>query len=120
MIMTSSMLSAGEPGITGRFASDYAGAARGRLRERHDAAARVAGTGLPRNGEAGPPLAWPATHVTTFAWLLQDGAAVKAALTTPWSSGQTEGQVGKPKRLRRQTFGRASFDRLRRRVLLAA
>jgi transposase len=59
--------------------------------------------------------------VTTFAaGLQQDGAAVKAALTTPWSSGQTEGQVGKLKLLKRQTFGRSSFDLLRRRVLLAA
>jgi transposase len=59
--------------------------------------------------------------VTTFAaGLQQDGAAVKAALTTAWSSGQTEGQVGKLKMLKRQTFGRSSFDLLRRRVLLAA
>lgn len=59
--------------------------------------------------------------VTTFAaGLQQDGAAVKAALTIPWSSGQTEGQVGKLKMLKRQTFGRSSFDLLRRRVLLAA
>jgi transposase len=59
--------------------------------------------------------------VTTFAvGLQQDGAAVKAALTTAWSSGQTEGQVGKLKMLKRQTFGRSSFDLLRRRVLLPA
>jgi len=59
--------------------------------------------------------------VATFArGLQQDGAAVKAALTTPWSSGQTEGQVGKLKLLKRQTFGRAKFDLLRRRMLLAA
>jgi transposase len=59
--------------------------------------------------------------VATFArGLQQDGAAVKAALTTPWSSGQTEGQVGKLKLLKRQTFGRAKFDLLRRRMPLAA
>jgi hypothetical protein len=59
--------------------------------------------------------------VTTFAaGLRQDGAAVRAALTTAWSSGQTEGQVGKLKMLKRQTFGRSGFDLLRRRVLLAA
>ena len=59
--------------------------------------------------------------VATFAaGLQQDGAAVKAALTTPWSSGLTEGQVNKLKLLKRQTFGRAKFDLLRRRVLLAA
>lgn len=59
--------------------------------------------------------------VTTFAvGLQQDAAAVKAALTKPWSNGQTEGQVNKLKLLKRQTFGRAKFDLLRRRVLLAA
>ena len=59
--------------------------------------------------------------IATFAaGLQQDGAAVKAALTTPWSSGQTEGQVNKLKLLKRQTFGRAKFDLLRCRVLLAA
>jgi transposase len=52
--------------------------------------------------------------------LQQDGTAVKAALTTTWSNGRTEGQVGKLKMLKRQTFGRSSFDLLRRRVLLAA
>jgi hypothetical protein len=61
-----------------------------------------------------------AAVVTFAAGLQQDGAAVKAALTTPWSSGQTEGQVNKLKLLKRQTFGRAKFDLLRRRVLLAA
>lgn len=59
--------------------------------------------------------------ITAFAARLQqDGAAVKAALTTAWSNAQTEGQVGKLKMLKRQTFGRSSFDLLRRRVLLTA
>jgi len=52
--------------------------------------------------------------------LEQDGAAVRAALTTPWSNGQTEGQITKLKLLKRQMYGRANFDLLRRRVLLAA
>jgi hypothetical protein len=52
--------------------------------------------------------------------LEQDGAAVRAALTTPWSNGQTEGQITKLKLLKRQMYGRAKFDLLRRRVLLAA
>ncbi len=59
--------------------------------------------------------------VGTFAaGLEQDGAAVRAALTTPWSNGQTEGQVTRLKLLKRQSYGRAGFDLLRRRVLLAA
>ena len=59
--------------------------------------------------------------VETFAAGLEvDGAAVSAALTEPWSSGQAEGQVNRLKLLKRQNYGRASFDLLRRRVLLAA
>ena len=59
--------------------------------------------------------------VETFArGLAKDGMAVRAALTMPWSNGQTEGQVTKLKLLKRQMYGRASFDLLRRRVLLAA
>jgi hypothetical protein len=61
-----------------------------------------------------------AAAATFAAGLRQDGAAVEAALTTPWSSGQTEGQLGKLKLLKRQSFGRSSFDLLRRRVLLSA
>ncbi len=59
--------------------------------------------------------------IKTFAAGLEvDGAAVRASLTEPWSSGQAEGQVSRLKLLKRQCFGRASFDLLRRRVLLAA
>jgi hypothetical protein len=57
----------------------------------------------------------------TFAAGLQgDSGAISAALTTPWSNGQTEGQVNRLKLIKRQMFGHASFDLLRRRVLLAA
>ncbi len=72
-------------------------------------------------------LGWPrpvravSPAIQTFAaGLEQDGAAVRAALTEPWSSGQAEGQVNRLKLLKRQSYGRASFDLLRRRVLLAA
>ncbi len=59
--------------------------------------------------------------VETFAaGLEQDGAAVRAALTTPWSSGQAEGQITRLKLIKRQSYGRAGFDLLRRRVLIAA
>src|SRR5262249_10943994 len=47
-------------------------------------------------------------------------AAVAAGLDLPWSSGQTEGQVNRLKLLKRQMFGRAGFDLLRRRLLLAS
>jgi len=59
--------------------------------------------------------------VETFAaGLEQDGAAVRAALTEHWSSGQAEGQINRLKLLKRQSYGWASFDLLRRRVLMAA
>ncbi len=52
--------------------------------------------------------------------ILHDFDAVRAALTLPYSNGQTEGQVNKLKSLKRQMYGRANFDLLRRRVLYAA
>ncbi|WP_425547885.1 transposase [Azospirillum formosense] len=57
---------------------------------------------------------------TSAAGLEQDGAAVRAALRLPWSSGQAEGQINRLKLLKRQMYGRASLDLLRRRTLLAA
>jgi hypothetical protein len=47
-------------------------------------------------------------------------AAPKAGLPEPWSNGQTEGQVNKPKLLKRQVYGRANIDLLRLRVVHAA
>jgi len=59
--------------------------------------------------------------VESFAAALQqEVAAVEAALTLPWSSGQTEGHITKVKLIKCQMYGRANFDLLRRRVLLAA
>lgn len=46
-----------------------------------------------------------------------DYAAVRAAVSTPWSNGQTEGQVNRLKFIKRQMYGRAKFDLLRLRVL---
>ena len=48
-----------------------------------------------------------------------DIAAVCAALTTPWSNGQAEGQINRLKLIKRQSYGRAGFELLRRRVLHA-
>jgi transposase len=47
----------------------------------------------------------------------QDLAAVQAALTYEWSNGQTEGQVNRLKMVKRQMYGRANFDLLRKRFL---
>jgi transposase len=51
--------------------------------------------------------------------LRRDEAAVRAALRLEWSNGQVEGQVSRLKLIKRQMFGRAKFDLLRQRVLLA-
>ncbi len=52
--------------------------------------------------------------------LLRDRDAVEAALHLPWSNGQVEGQVHRLKLIKRQMYGRASFDLLRLRVLQKA
>jgi transposase len=52
--------------------------------------------------------------------LRRDEAAVRNAFTSPWSNGQTEGQVNRLKFIKRQMFGRANFDLLRARVLNAS
>jgi transposase len=51
------------------------------------------------------------------AGLGRDEGAVVAALTYPWSNGQTEGHVTRLKLLKRQMYGRAKLDLLRCRVL---
>jgi len=52
--------------------------------------------------------------------LRRDEAAVRAALSQPWSNGQLEAQVNRLKMIKRVGYGRAEFDLLRRRVLYAA
>jgi transposase len=52
--------------------------------------------------------------------LRRDLAAVTNGLTLPYSSGAVEGTVNRIKMLKRQMFGRAKFDLLRKRILLTA
>jgi transposase len=52
--------------------------------------------------------------------LQADEDAVRAALESPWSNGQVEGQVNRLKTLKRQMYGRAKFDLLRKRFLHSA
>jgi transposase len=52
--------------------------------------------------------------------IIADRSAVEAALRLPWSNGQVEGQVHWVKLIKRQGYGRAKLDLLRRRVLAAA
>jgi hypothetical protein len=51
--------------------------------------------------------------------LRKDWAAVTAGLTTPYNSGPVEGHVNRIKMIKRQMYGRAKPDLLRKRVLLA-
>ncbi len=60
----------------------------------------------------------PELHSYT-AGLKRDHAAVLNGLTLPHSSGAVEGHVNRIKMIKRQMFGRAKFDLLRKRVLLA-
>ncbi len=46
-----------------------------------------------------------------------DYDAVIAAFSLPWSNEPTEGHVNRLKFIKRQGYGRASFDLLKRRVL---
>ncbi|MGX4688808.1 ISL3 family transposase [Streptomyces sp. JNUCC 63] len=59
----------------------------------------------------------PALH-SLINGLSRDINAVMAGLSTPWSSGQVEGQVTRTKLLKRQGYGRANLDFLRKRILL--
>jgi transposase len=50
--------------------------------------------------------------------LRRDQDAVTAGLTLPWNSGPVEGHVNRIKTLKRQMYGRANPDLLRKRILL--
>lgn len=50
----------------------------------------------------------------------RDIAAVHAAISSPWSNGQTEGQVTRLKLVKRQMYGRAKLDLLEARLIGAA
>jgi transposase len=57
-------------------------------------------------------------ELQSFAQGLQrDYDAVKAGLTLQWSQGPVEGHVHRLKLVKRQSYGRASFQTLRKRVL---
>ena len=57
----------------------------------------------------------------TFAeGLRREYAALRAALTLPWSTGPVEGQITRLKLIKRQGYGRSGLDTLKRRFLHAA
>ena len=49
--------------------------------------------------------------------MVRDKAAVTAAIASPWSNGQTEGQICKLKLVKRQMYGRGKIDLLEARVI---
>ena len=56
----------------------------------------------------------------TFAkGLLRDIEAVKNGINMRWSNGSVEGHVNRIKSIKRQMYGRASFDLLRKKVILS-
>jgi transposase len=56
--------------------------------------------------------------VRYFGKFLQDEYSfIRAALEHEWSNGQTEGQINRLKFIKRQMYGRASFELLRQKVL---
>jgi transposase len=59
---------------------------------------------------------WPRERCAEFE---HDLAAVTAGLTQPWNSGPVEGHVNRIKMLKRQMYGRANLDLLRKRALMA-
>jgi transposase len=60
------------------------------------------------------------TELTSFVnGIRRDYAAVRAAFSSEWSNGTTEGHVNRLKFLKRQMFGRAHLDLLRVKVLHA-
>ncbi len=120
----------GTPQSSGEPEQDKDAAQVASLARRFTALVRACGTGQPTRPAA--PAAgldtWLAKAracgigaVETFAaGLEQDANAVRAAPAEPWSSGQAEGQVNRLKMLKRQSYGRASFDLSRRRALMPA
>ena len=59
-----------------------------------------------------------ASLVASFAdGVAKDEAAVRAAITLPWSNGQTEGQITRLKLVRRQMYGRGTIDLLQARLM---
>ena len=50
----------------------------------------------------------------------RDLAAVRNAIISPWSNGQTEGQITRLKLIKRQMYGRAKLDLLQARLIGAS
>ena len=130
LVQPSETLSATDAAVAARVEQDPDTKVVAGLARRFTALVRRCGVGR-RTAADADPIAELATWLidaqacclralTTLATgITQDATAVNAALTTPWSSGQAEGQITRMKLLKRQSYGRARLDLLRQRVLLA-
>jgi transposase len=58
--------------------------------------------------------------ITFAAGLQRERTELLAALRLPWSTGPVEGQITRLKLIKRQAYGRAGLEQLKRRVLRAA
>jgi transposase len=102
--------------ITGRC--DELATVRALVRQFADMLCHRNGTKLP--GWADEAEASTVRELRSFAaGLRKDWAAVTAGLTLPYSSGAVEGHVNRIKMIKRQMYGRAKPDLLRKRILLA-
>ncbi len=133
IVQPNSMLDEGEAAVVSRIEQDDTARAVTGLARRFTVLVRAAGKRKtvaddPDEDAAADIAAWitqartcDAPAIATFASGLDaDIAAVRAALTEPWSSGQAEGQINRLKLIKRQCYGRAGLDLLKRRMVLAA
>lgn len=61
------------------------------------------------------------SELSSFAGgIIRDIDAVRGAITTRWTTSPVEGQISRVKAIKRQMYGRANYQLLRQRVLMAA
>ncbi|KMO20160.1 ISL3 family transposase [Methylobacterium indicum] len=131
LVQPTAVLDEGDAVVVSRVEQDDTAQAVAGLARRFTALVRAAGKGKPLADDqdaAADIVAWitkartcEASAIATFAAGLEaDIAAVRAALTEPWSSGQAEGQVNRLTLIKRQCYGRAGLDLLKRRMVVAA
>ncbi|RYB01313.1 ISL3 family transposase [Lichenibacterium ramalinae] len=131
LVQPTSALDAIAAAVVARVEQDATASAVAALARRFTALVRASGVGrtaTPGRNAAADFDAWITTAkvcsapaIATFASGLDgDVAAVRSALTEPWSSGQAEGQINRLKLIKRQSYGRAGLDLLQRRMVLAA
>ena len=130
LVQPTSALDAIAAAVVARVEQDATASAVAALARHFTALVRASGVGrtaTPGRNAAAELDPWIATAkvcgapaIATFASGLDgDVAAVRAALTEPWSSGQAEGQINRLKLIKRQSYGRAGLDLLQRRTVLA-